>query len=272
MGIKVAVFFDIEFSVRGGGHTHFPGAASSDGGLLIAMDKLTGLSLDERTGVVSIGPGNRWINVYDFLEPYGLATVGGRVPTVGVAGLITGGGNSFYSTAYGMACDMVESFEVVLASGKVAIASAKQNPDLFKALKGGGNNFGIVTRFDLYTVPQTNGVWGGSLFYTPDKYEGIIDAIVRYQDKHQIEDPKAGMIQTAIFAGGQAQGWLSTIFHADTDNPVSLQDWKTLAPILDTTKRSTLAEVVEGMYTGSGAPPLVMRYAHLNSLSLPVCK
>jgi FAD/FMN-containing dehydrogenase len=60
-----------------------------------------------------------------------------------------------------MACDMVHSFSIVLATGEVITASAEENMDLFKALKGGGGNFGVVTGFTLYTIPQLNGLWGG---------------------------------------------------------------------------------------------------------------
>lgn len=61
---------------------------------------------------MSVGPGNVWVQVYSALEPYGLAAIGGRVSTIGVGGLTTGGGISFYSNLYGWACDNVESFEV----------------------------------------------------------------------------------------------------------------------------------------------------------------
>lgn len=69
---------------------------------------------------------------------------------------ISAGGNSFYAAEHGLACDNVVNFQVVLASAAIVDANSKTNPDLFKALKGGSNNFGIVTRFDMKTFPSEN--------------------------------------------------------------------------------------------------------------------
>lgn len=66
------------------------------------------------------------------------------------------GGISYFSGFRGWACDNVENYEIVLANGKIVNASPSTNPDLFFALRGGGNNFGIVTRMDLTTLPQGN--------------------------------------------------------------------------------------------------------------------
>ncbi|GKT56318.1 FAD binding domain-containing protein [Colletotrichum tofieldiae] len=130
------------------------GAANTDNGILIAMTKLDKLYLHE--DYVSVGAGLRWGPVFDFLAPEGLTVVGGRVGIVGVPGLILGGGLSTFSGNRGFACDNVKQFQVVIAGGKVVEASQDSNSDLFWALKGGSNNFGIVTRFDLYTYFDSN--------------------------------------------------------------------------------------------------------------------
>lgn len=70
------------------------------------------------------------------------------------------GGMSLYSTRYGFACDSVLDFEVVLASGDVVHANTEENADLFVSLKGGLNNFGVVTSFSMKTVPESE-IWGG---------------------------------------------------------------------------------------------------------------
>jgi len=67
----------------------------------------------------------------------------------------------------GYICDNVVNFEVVLASGEIINASAEENSDLFIALTGGANNFGVITRFDMKTFQQGQ-MWGGSVFYPPD--------------------------------------------------------------------------------------------------------
>ncbi|KAI5798515.1 hypothetical protein FPQ18DRAFT_420469 [Pyronema domesticum] len=246
--LRIISFFSIPFAVRSGGHTPFPGPASSDGGLLISLEKLTHLSISADKNIASVGPGNRWVDVYRYLELHGKSAVGGRVPSVGVGGLLTGGGISFYSTHYGMACDMVQSYQVVLSDGRIVTASSQENKDLFKALKGGSNNFGIVTRFNLLTVPSPKGVWGGIALYTPDKIPAITKAIEKYQRKYQLEDPDAAMIQNFLFANeGKLKLWHMMKFHATTDNPESLKEWTEIGPISDDCRRGNLSTIVTDM-------------------------
>ncbi|KAL8843930.1 MAG: hypothetical protein Q9176_001625 [Flavoplaca citrina] len=100
--------------------------------------------------LTAVGPGVRWQDVYAKLEPMGLSVVGGRAGSVGVSGLTLG-----------------VSYEVVLSTGRIVVASAQQHTDLFKALRGGGNNFGIVTQFILRTFKQGN-IWGGFVVHPPN--------------------------------------------------------------------------------------------------------
>lgn len=93
----------------------------------------------------------------------------------------TGGGNSFFTAQRGFACDQVQNFEVVLASGEVINANATSNPDLFLALKGGSSNFGIVTRFDMQAFTQGD-LWGGVRVHTKDKTQAHIDAYTAWVD------------------------------------------------------------------------------------------
>lgn len=150
------------FTVKSGGHVPFP-SSNIDSGIVIDLVNLDTLQLSEDKSVVSVGPGNRWKNVAAYLEPEGLAVVGGRVGEVGVSGLTLGGGISWFSGKYGWACDNVRTYEVVLADGSVVEASVEENADLYKALRGGGGpNFGIVTRFDFETFKQVCPRRGGS--------------------------------------------------------------------------------------------------------------
>ncbi|KAF1968589.1 FAD-binding domain-containing protein [Bimuria novae-zelandiae CBS 107.79] len=131
-------------AIKGTGHTSFAGAANVQDGITIASQGLKGLRLCEDKGQIAIGVGETWGSVYTELEKHGLTVPGGRVGRVDVPGLILGGGMSFYSTKHGFACDSVLDLEVVLASGEIIHANAKQNSDLFVCLKGGLNNFGVV--------------------------------------------------------------------------------------------------------------------------------
>lgn len=87
------------------------------------------------------------------------------------------GGLSFNSSREGFICDNVVNYRVVLASGEVVDANAEQNPDLWVALRGAGNNLGVVVRFDFRTFAQ-GPFWGGSIFYTVDGFHGQIEALV----------------------------------------------------------------------------------------------
>ncbi|TLD13120.1 uncharacterized protein PgNI_02687 [Pyricularia grisea] len=109
--------------------------------------------------LTSIQPGADWSSVYEELSKLNLMVFGGRVYIVGVGGLLLSGGNSLYSTARGFACDGVANFQVVLANGSIVSASADENADLYRVLKGGSNNFGIVTRFDLNTFKAPATLW-----------------------------------------------------------------------------------------------------------------
>ena len=141
------------FAVKGGGHTAFPGASSIEGGITVSLESMNEITLSSDAKTAAIGPGNRWGAVYTKLAEQNLTVIGGRASDVGL-GLVLGGGVSHHSNIYGFACDNVASFELVTASGVVLTVSSTRFPDLYWALRGGGNNFGVVTKFTLETVPQ----------------------------------------------------------------------------------------------------------------------
>jgi hypothetical protein len=118
-----------------------------------------------------------------------VTVIGGRAPTVGVGGLILGGGYFHFSPEFGLAADNVKTFEVVLADGSIVQASACKNSDLFWALKGGGPNFGIVTSFELYTIP-VHDVWVEGLAFSPAQVPDVFKAYAAFQ-KSTTPDVKA---------------------------------------------------------------------------------
>ncbi|KAF7559912.1 hypothetical protein G7046_g4250 [Stylonectria norvegica] len=151
-----------KFAVKSGGHAAFAGASNIEDGLTIDLVNLNQISLSADKTQTSVGAGNIWYNVYTYLQPKGLTVIGGRVSAIGVGGLTLGGGMSFFSGRYGWACDNVNTYQVVLADGSIREVSYKSSySDLYWALRGGGNNFGIVTRFDLATYPQGD-LWAGA--------------------------------------------------------------------------------------------------------------
>lgn len=175
------------FAVRSGGHSPVSGAASMDGGVVIDLSKFNNITLSEDEKSIDVGSGCRWGAISRLLDARGLAVVGGRNSHVGVGGLLLAGGISFFSPQYGFAANNVLAYELVLADGSIVVASQDSYPDLWRALKGGSNNFGIVTRFTLRTVPSEK-IWGGWLYYpsfqTSKVLAGIHDVLRKPMDEH----------------------------------------------------------------------------------------
>ncbi|KAJ4351430.1 uncharacterized protein N0V89_006772 [Didymosphaeria variabile] len=149
-----------DFAIRSGGHTSWAGASNIAGGVTLDLRGLDSVDVKENGAMVQVGTGATWDAVYTKLDPLGRSVAGGRVAGVGVGGLTLGGGISHLSTLHGWTCDTVRNFQVVLSNGAIVDANADENADLFFALRGGGNNFGVVTRIDLNTYEQ-GPIWSG---------------------------------------------------------------------------------------------------------------
>ncbi|CAJ2500913.1 Uu.00g037660.m01.CDS01 [Anthostomella pinea] len=166
------------------------GSNNIERGVTVDLGFSNSTTYDAETQVASIRPGSRWRGVYETLDPLGVTVLGGRAASVGVAGFLTGGGNSFYSAKKGFACDNVVNFEVRLmiipyqGGREIINANSDENPDLYQALKDGQSNFGIVTRFDMqgFTAPL---LWGGVVQYNKTTGPQHIDAYVDWTNKVQ---------------------------------------------------------------------------------------
>ena len=142
----------LRFAIRSGGHSYEGFSQSQD--LVIDVRGMTGIKLAADKKSVSIGSGSSLGSVYQALWPSNLAIPAGSCFPVGVAGHSLGGGFGLLGRSFGLACDSVLSMEVVDASGQICNVSEQENPDLFWALRGGGNgNFAVVTNFNFRTSP-----------------------------------------------------------------------------------------------------------------------
>ena len=165
-------------AVRGGGH-NIAGSALCDDGIVIDLSKMKSANVDPGARRATIEAGATLADLDAATQAHGLATPLGINSTTGVAGLTLGGGFGWLSRKYGMTIDNLESAEVVTAAGEVVRASATEHPDLFWALRGGGGNFGVVTRFTfrLYTLGPE--VLSGLIVYPLSQAKHVLE---RYRD------------------------------------------------------------------------------------------
>lgn len=160
-------------AIRGGGHNG-GGLGLCDDGLVIDLSGIKFIRVDTSNNTVRVGGGNIWGEVDHATHPFGLAVPAGIISTTGVGGLTLGGGVGHLSRKYGLTIDNLLEADMVLADGSFVTVNAKQNTDLFWAIRGGGGNFGIVTSFKFQAHPVKN-VIGGPTLWPIEKTEEIME-------------------------------------------------------------------------------------------------
>ncbi len=205
-GVNFARKNNLRLVVKGGGGS-YQGTSNAADSLLIwtrhmdaiaAHDAFVGAGCEGRgepQPAVSVGPGAIWEQVYnEVTTKRGRYVQGSGCMTVGVPGLILGGGFGSFSKAYGLAAASLLEAEIVTADGEVKIANACSNPDLFWALKGGGGGFGVVTRLTVRThaLPDFVGGVNAVIRATSDAaHRRLIGKIVEFY-KQALFDPHWG--------------------------------------------------------------------------------
>jgi FAD/FMN-containing dehydrogenase len=160
----------LPLAVRCGGHS-YAGYSTCEGGILLDMSGFRSIDIASDKSHARIGGGVLCGAVEIETAKSGLATVLGQCPSVGVGGLLLGGGVGPLMSKYGLGCDNVLTAELVLADGRVVKASATENPDLYWAVRGGGGNFGVVTAFDVALHPVSKVFAGGIVMASADPRE-----------------------------------------------------------------------------------------------------
>ena len=161
--IRVAREHDLPLAVRGGGH-NVAGFGTCDGGLVCDLGDLRGVRVDPSRTRAQVQGGATWADFDAETGAFGLATTGGVVVSTGVAGLTLGGGIGWLKRHHGLTCDNLLAADVVTADGGLVRASPEEHPGLFRALRGGGGNFGIVTSFE-FALHEVETVIGGYLAF-----------------------------------------------------------------------------------------------------------
>jgi FAD/FMN-containing dehydrogenase len=165
----------LELAVRAGGHS-YAGHSVSDGGIVLDLRGLTALEIDPDERVVRAGGGLTSGEVTTAAASHGLAVGFGDTPTVGIGGITLGGGAGYLVRKHGLTIDQLLGAQVVTADGRVLEVDETHEPDLFWAIRGGGGNLGVVTRFD-YRLQSVDTVTGGMLAIpgTPETLAGLVE-------------------------------------------------------------------------------------------------
>jgi FAD/FMN-containing dehydrogenase len=166
----------LELAVRSGGHSG-AGHSVSEGGIVLDLSLLKGLEIDPDERVARAETGLTAGEVTSAAAEHGLGISFGDTGSVGIGGLTVGGGVGYMIRKHGLTIDHLLAADVVTADGRLLHADAEQHPDLFWALRGGGGNFGVATRFE-YRLHPVDTVTGGMLILpaTADTVASFISA------------------------------------------------------------------------------------------------
>jgi hypothetical protein len=184
--IQKAVNFAREHSiltaVKCGGHS-VSGKGTCNNGLIIDLSPFKGTHLEKKNKRVFI-KGGSWLGELDAATiPHGLGTTAGTVSHTGVGGLATGAGFGRLARKYGLTIDNMESIEIITADGQLRYANKYENADLFWAVRGGGGNFGIVTKFEFRLHEMNKDVIGGRITFDFKD----VKQLLRFHGEHSLE-------------------------------------------------------------------------------------
>ena len=198
--VRAARSADLPIAVRGGGHS-VAGHGIADDALVVSLAGMRQVTVDPAQRTADAGGGALWEDVDGATTAHGLAVPGGTFVDTGIGGLTLGGGLGWLMPLAGLTCDNLAAAEVVTADGSVATAGEGGDPELLWALRGGGGNFGVVTRFTYRLIP-IGPIFGGRLLYPASAAAEVLARVERLI----AENP--GLAPELVGFHGQ------TVFHA----------------------------------------------------------
>ncbi len=177
--LKVIAFAqenNLPLAVRSGGHSS-AGHSTVDDGVVLDLRDMHSIEVDEHTRTAWVQAGATASQVTDYLDSYNLVLGFGDTGSVGVGGITLGGGIGYLVRKFGMTIDNLLAAEIATADGQLLTVDEQQHPDLFWAIRGGGGNFGVVTKFKFRVHPLAQ-VYGGMLMLpaTPAVIAGCINS------------------------------------------------------------------------------------------------
>jgi FAD/FMN-containing dehydrogenase len=255
VALAIARDAGLPLAVRSGGH-HQARHGLVDGGLVLDLRLMDGVDIDAATGV-GYAQGGVLAGAYTAAAgAHGLATGFGDTGTVGVGGITLGGGIGYLSRHDGLTVDNLLGAEVVLADGRVVQANSAENPDLYWALRGGGGNFGVVTRLDL-RLRELRTITGGMMMWAPAP--ATLTAVLRAFAEGP--DEFAGMVNVMVappvpMIPAELHGTpiiLALLCHSGTAAEADevLAPLRALGPVLDGVQEMPYP----AMFEGAGGPP-----------------
>jgi FAD/FMN-containing dehydrogenase len=195
-------------SVRSGGHDT-AGFSTNNGGLVVDLGSMSAVQIDPQPNKMLAQPGLHVGDLYHALGKFGLVAVSGTCPSVGIGGLTTGGGEGWLFNKFGAASDNVLAAEVVTADGKVIWADRRQNSDLLWGVCGGSSNFGVVTTFEMRTIPMTSVTKGSLVFPVPQCAE-----VLRFCRDFSLTAPAELMLAITYGVPGPADQIVVTVIYS----------------------------------------------------------
>jgi FAD/FMN-containing dehydrogenase len=264
--VSIARDTGAELAVRSGGHS-IAGHSVSEGGIVLDLSAMKAIDLDVENRTVWAQAGLTAGELTSALGEHELAVGFGDTGSVGIGGLTLGGGAGFLSRKHGLTIDSLLAAELVTADGKVSVVDSENQPDLFWAIRGGGGNFGVATRF-LFRLQKVGEIVGGMLILpaTADNIASFVELAGAAPDElstiaNVMKAPPMPFLPEEMVGHPVLFSILVYAGDAETGEDVVAPFRKLDTPILDMVERGPYAGIYEA--EEEGAPPFIFAVRNL---------
>ena len=258
-------------AIRGGGHS-WPGKSVCDDGIMIDLSQMHSVDVDTEGRIAGTDGGALLGNLDDAALAHGLVTTAGVVSHTGVGGYTTGGGFGRLNRKYGLTIDNLLGAQVVTADGQIRYANADNEQDLYWAIRGGGGNFGVVTRFYFQLHEFDRNVLSGLIVWPIDQARDVLEFYAEWQGglsrelytgPAMLTHPEAGNViaMEVVYNGDPAKGEKELAplraIGKPIDDGVKVQDYKVLQTHEDATVAHGIRSYAKNAMVGEFSQGLV---------------